>query len=116
MSVPSIYIHAPKAIDRSALRSRCPVCERRSVILSFYVAWYGWDSTCLRCGESWASGELKPRPFMPKWREARRDAARAHWRRLGTHVEFEARRTCEFCGGPRPGRADAIHSADCPAA
>jgi hypothetical protein len=81
MSESAVHIHAPLPSIRKCDRRECPVCHKRSVILSWFTDWYGWDSTCLRCGDEWADGQLKERPFMPKWRQKNIEAARVRWRR-----------------------------------
>lgn len=76
----SLHIHAPQPSEKRAARRTCPECNRRSVILSWFIEWYGWDSTCLRCGDSWADGYRRERPFMRGWRQKAIDAARKRWR------------------------------------
>lgn len=75
-----IHIHAPLPCRKECRREKCPVCEKRSVILSWFTDWYGWSSTCLRCGDRWEDGELLPRPFAPRWRERNKEEARKRWR------------------------------------
>ena len=62
----------------------CSTCGGRRVMWWEHAEWYGWDWTCLVCGERWADGERMERPFMPRWRQKsiasakrRIDAARA---------------------------------------
>lgn len=76
-----VHIHAPLPCKRACDRRECPVCHRRSVILSWFTDWYGWDSTCLRCGDMWADGELLERPFARGWRKRNIEAARQRWRK-----------------------------------
>lgn len=66
---------------RKCIREKCPVCEKRSVILTWFYEWYGPSSTCLRCGDKWADGELLARPFARGWRQRNIDNARKTWRR-----------------------------------
>lgn len=49
-------------------RELCPNCKKKTTFYNFFAEWYGWDSTCINCGDSWQDGEMCPRPFMPKWR------------------------------------------------
>lgn len=51
-------------------------------MISFHYMWYGWDSTCIRCGRQWMDGEWMELDF---YRYARRDninTAKSHWRRM----------------------------------
>jgi hypothetical protein len=32
-------------------------------MLAFFTPWYGWDSTCIRCGRQWQDGEWSELPF-----------------------------------------------------
>jgi hypothetical protein len=66
---------------RKAHRQVCPDCKKKSIFVSFYQEWYGWDTTCLRCGRKWSDGEWMPFEF---YRNARKDSiksARARWKR-----------------------------------
>ncbi len=40
-------------------------------MLDCFQEWYGWDSTCLCCGDRWQDGEMCERPFRPRWRPER---------------------------------------------
>ena len=62
-------------------RMDCPTCERRTFGVHAFQEWYGWDSTCLGCGDSWQDGEMLERPFRPRWREESKAAARELYRR-----------------------------------
>jgi hypothetical protein len=46
----------------------CPTCKCRRRMLVHMFVWYDTDITCLTCGESWANGERRQRPFAPGWR------------------------------------------------
>lgn len=61
-------------------RRQCPTCGRRTVFVEWFQEWYGWNATCLRCGEQWQGGERCPRPFAPGWRKHNIEAARRLWR------------------------------------
>lgn len=76
-----LHIHAPQPTDRRLDRMSCPTCSRRTYFAQWFTPWYGWDSTCLRCGDSWQDGEREQRPFMPKWRQKSIDSAKVRWRR-----------------------------------
>lgn len=76
-----VHIHAPQASMRHLGRIFCPNCKKRSFAASWFTEWYGWDSTCLRCGDSWQDGAMCDRPFMRGWRKKSIAAAIARWRR-----------------------------------
>lgn len=82
-----VYIHAPRPTVRKCQRRECPVCHKRSVILSWFYEWYGASSTCLRCGDKWADGELMPRPFARGWRQRNIEEAKRTWRRVAVATE-----------------------------
>jgi hypothetical protein len=67
--------------DRRIAWMVCPDCKRRAPFVQCFQEWYGWSSTCLRCGRHWEDGEWCPLPFMRGAREASKDAARRRWRR-----------------------------------
>ena len=75
-----LHIHAPLPCQRKCTRQVCPICKVRSVFLSWFTDWYGWDSVCLRCGDQWADGELLPRPFARGWRQSNIEHAKKRWR------------------------------------
>jgi hypothetical protein len=56
----------------------CPTCEARTITYGWFEKWYGWDITCLSCGERWFpdEGEIAERPFRPRWRNENIEAAR----------------------------------------
>jgi hypothetical protein len=77
-----IHIYAPHPIERVAKIEACPCCKQRSVFVGWFVEWYGWDQTCLRCGDSWSDGELRERPFVRGWRQKSIDSARKYFKSL----------------------------------
>lgn len=52
----NIHIHAPVVTAKSITTKICPDCKRRTRMLSFFTPWYGWDSTCIKCGRNWSDG------------------------------------------------------------
>jgi len=46
----------------------CPTCGEKADAFEWFQEWYGWHSTCLKCGDQWQDGELCPRPFRRGWR------------------------------------------------
>lgn len=77
----AIHIHAPKPTRKKLITGQCPTCKRKSWFVAVFTPWYGWDQTCLRCGEEWQDGQMCPRPFMPAWRKKNIEAAKKSWRR-----------------------------------
>lgn len=76
-----IHIHAPQPVEKRVLAGCCPDCKKRTRFLAYFVEWYGWDQTCLRCGRGFNDGEWER---FPSHRYARRGAiaaAKARWRR-----------------------------------
>jgi hypothetical protein len=70
---------------------RCFNCKRRRRIAGLDAAWYGAIWTCCACGDSWADGEVLPRPFKPRWREEATKQARATWDEAGRYTREEHR-------------------------
>ena len=75
-----VHIHAPKPTDKRIRIHVCPDCKKRSRFICFFTEWYGWDSTCLRCGREWQDGEWCDLPFMRGARQKNIDAAKKRWR------------------------------------
>lgn len=71
MSKTFIHIHAPQPSIIERARLDCPTCEMKTGFLTQFTEWYGWEQTCLSCGDAWSDGERRHRPFMRGWREER---------------------------------------------
>ena len=82
-----IHVHAPAATEVKVLVRRCPTCAGRRRMLCEHYEWYGWNVTCLGCGEAWSDGERLERPFERGWRRRRIAAAR---KRLARRREIAA--------------------------
>lgn len=68
--------------DRPVARvvQNCPVCkQRRRMVVKFMGVWYAPHVTCCGCGDTWAEGELLPRPFVRAWRRDAIGKAKALW-------------------------------------
>lgn len=76
-----IHISQPIPVDRSLSRQACPTCKKKRWFVGWFYEWYGWDHTCLSCGDRWSDGEMCERPFMRGWRKKSIDSAKARWRR-----------------------------------
>jgi len=61
-------------------RRLCPSCTFRATMLGWFQEWYGWNVTCLHCGENWQDGEWSERPFAPGWRQHNIESARRVWK------------------------------------
>jgi len=80
-NISSLFI-CPTRYTQTRLRvMRCPTCKTRRRHLAQFQDWYGWYTTCLTCGATWADGEMLPRPFAPRWRKAAVAKAKATWKR-----------------------------------
>lgn len=77
-----IHIHAPRPTEKAILITICPDCKRRTRMIQFFTPWYGWESTCIRCGRSWQDGEWMPLTFEPQSRQKSIQRAKKLWRRL----------------------------------
>jgi hypothetical protein len=77
-----IHIHAPAATDRKLWRHICLDCGKNAYRVSFFTPWYGWDSTCLKCGRHWQDGEWMALDFMRGARQKSIDSAKKQWRRM----------------------------------
>ena len=62
--------------------TQCLDCKNRTRMIQFLTPWYGWDSTCIRCGRRWQDGEWMALPFIPKSREISVSSAKKRWRLL----------------------------------
>ena len=87
MTPAALHIHAPPPIRAAKRRRHCPTCEIRTTFASFLYEWYGWYTTCLRCGDAWRDGERAERPFMPGWRKERVAKARERWRQTPARIK-----------------------------
>jgi len=82
-----LHIHAPKATAKTAIAMDCPDCKKRSRMLEFFTPWYGWDSTCIRCGRNWQDGEWIPLDFIRQSRQKSIAAAKKQWRSMPPQKE-----------------------------
>ena len=56
-------------------------------MLSFFTPWYGWDSTCIKCGRNWQDGEWTDLDFVRQSRQKSIDRAKNLWRRMPATTE-----------------------------
>jgi len=76
----TVHIYAPKATEKAVVSTDCPDCGKRTRMIRFYTPWYGWDSTCIRCGRQWRDGEWMPLEFMRGVRQRNIDTAKKRYR------------------------------------
>lgn len=56
--------------DREVVRTLfCQTEEADRPMYGWFQDWYGWEVTCLGCGDRWQDGERGERPFMRGWRK-----------------------------------------------
>lgn len=82
-----IHLHAPAATAKEAEATTCPDCKKRTRILAFFTPWYGWHSTCLRCGREWGDGEWLALPFARGARQRNIEQAKRQWRAMPPRSE-----------------------------
>ena len=75
-----IHIHAPKATAKDLQRTACLDCKQPTIMIQFFTPWYGWDSTCIRCGRNWQDGEWMALDFVRQARQKSIGNARQKWR------------------------------------
>ena len=77
------YMHIKwvKTDDKRLVRRYCLDCKVNSYAACFFEEWYGWDSTCLKCGREWCDGEWMALGFYRHARRDNIDGARRRWRR-----------------------------------
>lgn len=77
-----LHLHAPAATAKEIEAAACPDCGKRTRLLAFYTPWYGWHSTCLRCGREWCDGEWLTLPFAKGARQRNIEQAKRKWRAM----------------------------------
>ena len=75
-----VHIHAPQPTERAITATVCLDCGKRTRMVQFFTPYYGWDSTCLRCGRHWRDGEWTALAFMRGARKNSIDRAKRRWR------------------------------------
>lgn len=78
----TVHIHAPQPTEKSIRAGHCRDCQRRSWFIGFFTPWYGWDTTCLRCGRHWQDGEWMPLDFVRQARQKSIDSAKRRFRAM----------------------------------
>lgn len=83
----NVHVHAPPTVDRAITATVCPDCKKHTRMLQFFQEWYGWHSTCLRCGREWDDGEWMPLDFRRGVRQDNISSAKARWRHLSAKAK-----------------------------
>jgi hypothetical protein len=77
-----VHIHAPSATAKSIRAGNCPDCKKRTRFIGFFTPWYGWRTTCMRCGREWNDGEWGALDFVRGIRRRNIAHAKNTWRRM----------------------------------
>jgi hypothetical protein len=75
-----VHINYTRYSDVDLSKHYCPTCDKQTFFTAFFQDYYGWDSTCLKCGEHWCDGEMSERPFARGWRKDSIKRAKAAYR------------------------------------
>ncbi len=59
----SIHICRPETTAKAVTATTCHDCKKRTRMLQFFQPWYGWRSTCIRCGREWDDGYWMDLPW-----------------------------------------------------
>lgn len=81
-SEPFIHINWTRHDILDLSRHFCPNCNKKTFFTAFHQDWYGWDLTCLKCGDQWQDGQMCERPFARGWRKQSIERAKRHYRKL----------------------------------
>ena len=81
-----IHIHAPSPVKTALTSAVCPDCGKHTRMIGLLYEWYGWDSTCLRCGRHWSDGEWMPLDFVPGARRKSIESAKRAYRSAGDYL------------------------------
>ena len=76
----SLYVDWTRYTKTKMPVAYCPTCKRRRRFLAQFQDYYGWQSTCLSCGDQWQDSERLERPFYPRWRQKNIAKAKQQWK------------------------------------
>ena len=77
-----LHIYAPTATAKRLAGTKCHDCKQQTLMVMFFTPWYGWESTCIKCGRQWCDGEWMPLEFMRGIRQQNINTAKRLWFRL----------------------------------
>lgn len=86
-TVSFIHVHAPRATAKATYACVCPDCKKRTRLIQFFTPWYGWESTCIKCGRMWFDGEWMPLQFYRGVRKRNIETAKEYWRAMPPRSE-----------------------------
>jgi len=89
VSLNGIHICASQPSEVSIHRNKCPDCKIKSFFVGFFVGWYGWETTCLKCGREWLDGEWCALEFERGIRKRNIAHAKARYRNFKIGVSDE---------------------------
>lgn len=75
-----VHLYAPKPMRKAVHARVCPDCKKWTRMLCVFTPWYGWDTTCIRCGRMWIDGEWLPLDFCRGVRKQNVERAKARFR------------------------------------
>lgn len=75
-----LHVCASQPTRKSVYAGKCPDCKQRTRFVGVFYDWYGWDSTCLKCGRQWKDGECQPIEFERGARKKSIEAAKRRFR------------------------------------
>jgi hypothetical protein len=78
-----IHINRPSVSKKAiALCEKCPDCGKRTRMIQLFYDYYGWDSTCIKCGRQWADGEWLALDFCRGVRQRNIQQAKERFRSI----------------------------------
>ncbi len=76
-----VHVFRPPVVFKAiTICEACPDCGKRTRMMGFFQEWFGWHSTCLRCGREWDDGCWLPLPFKRGARAGNIRDAKRRWR------------------------------------
>jgi transposase len=78
-----VHVNAPKPVNREVVKFHCSNCDVSREGLGEYYEWYGYELTCLTCGDVYTEDGRRERPFERGWRKKSVEDAR---KRLERHL------------------------------
>jgi uncharacterized protein YbdZ (MbtH family) len=80
--ITNFHICAPAQTAKKKHMVFCPDCERYAWFYSFFTPWYGWHTTCTKCGRQFVEGEWLDLPFKRGAREESIAWAKKKWKEM----------------------------------
>lgn len=83
----SVHVYAPRATNKRIVTDTCPDCKQRTRFLEVFTPWYGWDSTCIKCGRQWQDSEWMALDFIRQARQRSIELAKQKFRRTKINLD-----------------------------